>query len=186
GQPVWEDLLCAGGERRDAAAFAALSGHFPPRVESLMIRHGLPPDAAAEVAQEALIAIWRRAAPSDPTKPSARAWLCAIARDPRIDRLRKEARPEPDPDAPAFTPDPPDGAERALDGRQRAARVRAAIAALPEAQREVLVRSYFADRTHVEIAAELQTPVGTVKSRLRLALARLGAALRADGLDEGA
>lgn len=181
--PDWDRSLEAVA-RRDAGAFAALFAHFAPRIKSVMIRSGLPPETAEEIAQEAFVAIWRHAAAFDRKKASASAWIFAIARNKKIDRLRKEARPEPDPADPAFAPDAPAEADSALDGRQRADRLRAAIAALPEAQRDVLVRAYFADRTHIEIAGDLCMPVGTVKSRLRLALARIRATLAADGLDD--
>jgi len=164
-------LIVAVAARADRQAFAALFDHFAPRVKSYMLRLGADPEAAEELAQETLLTVWRKAAAFDPARAAASTWIFTIARNRRIDALRR-MRPDlpEDPVEAASAPERPDGLLVAV---QDEARVRAALAALSEDQAEVVRQSFFADRPHSEIAEALGLPLGTVKSRLRLALARL-------------
>lgn len=169
-------LIVEIAARGDRAAFEGLFAHFAPRVKSYMLRLGAAPDAAEELAQETLLTVWRKAAAFDPSRAAASTWIFTIARNLRIDRLRRERRPlvADDPsDAPESvrTPD----VELASD--EDCARVKAAIAALSDEQAEVVRLSFFSDKPHAEIAGELGLPLGTVKSRLRLAMGRLRALL---------
>lgn len=162
---------------QDRAAFAALFDHFAPRIKSYLMRLGTPSQQAEELAQEALLAVWRKALLFDPERASAATWIFTIARNLRIDALRRERRPMPDFEDPAFMPPPEDGAEHGMEVQQDEAALRRALVLLPPDQKDIVMLSYFSDKPHSQIAAELGIPLGTVKSRLRLAMARLRAAM---------
>ena len=176
-RPVGEfdALLVKVACTRDRPAFAALFAHFAPRVKAWLMRQGAPGPQAEDLAQEALLTVWRKAVLFDPVKASAGTWVFTIARNLRIDAIRRERRPELDPEdfAPDSTPDPDAGIALA-DGEVR---LRVAMRELPPDQIAVIEASFFADKPHSQIAAELGIPLGTVKSRLRLAMARLRGAM---------
>lgn len=160
---------------RDRAAFAVLFGHFAPRVKAYLMRLGAPAAQAEDLAQEALLALWRKAHLFDAAKASAATWVFTIARNLRIDALRREKRPGLDPED--FQPDAPPDADDVMALADEEERLRAALKHLPPDQIAVIELSFFADKPHSQIASELDIPLGTVKSRLRLAMARLRAAL---------
>ena len=161
----------ASGADRDA--FAELFQHFAPRVKSYGVRLGAAGPAAEELAQETLLAVWRKAAQFDPARASASTWIFTIARNLRIDALRRE-RPLP---APADEADLSPLADAVLSGSQQDGRVRQALGCLPPEQLQVIELSFFSDAPHSAIAESLGLPLGTVKSRLRLAMIRLRALL---------
>ena len=169
-------LLGRVAATRDRAAFAALFAHFAPRVKAYLLRLGAPPALAEDLAQEALLSLWRKAHLFDPAKASAATWLFTIARNLRIDAIRRERRPELDPDD--FAPEAELPADDGLALADDEARLRAALKGLPPDQVQVIELSFFADKPHSEIAVQLDIPLGTVKSRLRLAMARLKRALK--------
>lgn len=162
---------------RDRAAFAAFFDLYARRIKAFVMRWGTAEQDADEIAQEVMVQVWRKAGQYDPARASAATWVFTIARNKRIDRLRKIARAEPDPNDPLFQPDPePDGAA-ALSLRERDARMRAALAALNPDQITVVRASFYDGLSHGEIATALDIPLGTVKSRLRLAFSALKAEL---------
>ena len=161
---------------RDRAAFAGLFEHFAPRVKSYMLRLGAAPEAAEELAQETLLIVWRRAEAYDPAKAAASTWVFAIARNLRIDVARRANR-APLRDDPSFELPSPPAPDSAVSAVEDEARIGRAIATLPIDQARVINLSFFSDKPHSEIAAELDLPLGTVKSRLRLAMIRLRALL---------
>ncbi|HKX65436.1 MAG TPA: sigma-70 family RNA polymerase sigma factor [Rhizomicrobium sp.] len=167
----WNILLGQVAARRDRDAFAALFAHFAPRVKAYLLRLGASPAVAEDLAQEALLSLWRKAHLFDPAKASAATWLFTIARNLRIDAIRRERRPELDPED--FMPEVALAADDGLAMAQDEARLRAVLQDLPADQIQVIELSFFADKPHSQIAAELDIPLGTVKSRLRLAMARL-------------
>ena len=169
-------LIVLIGSRRDRGAFSELFSHFAPRVKSYMMRLGLTPDAAEELAQDTLLAVWRKAEGFDPTRASASTWIFTIARNLRIDIARRAGRGglSEDPTAVESQPPAPDAVVVADQDERRLA---LAVESLPPEQAEVIRLAYFSDRPHSEIAALLALPLGTVKSRLRLAMARLRAGL---------
>jgi RNA polymerase sigma-70 factor (ECF subfamily) len=168
-----EDLLEAIAISRDKAAFADLFSHFAPRLKSYLLRLGTDAPMAEEVAQEAMVMIWRKAESFDRSQASAATWIFTIARNKRIDRLRRERRPELDPDDPALIPNAPEAADKTIEAQQAETSLRLAIEKLPKDQSDLIRAAYFEDKTHREIADERGIPLGTVKSRIRLALARL-------------
>lgn len=171
--PPVETLLEAVGERQDRQAFKVLFAHFAPRVKSYLMQSGSDPGQAEEVVQEVMITVWRRATLFDRRQASASTWIFTIARNKRIDSIRRQKRPQVDFDDPAFVPDPVDLADRILEEGEDAERIRTAITTLPEEQRDLLRLAFFEDRPHSEIAAMRSLPLGTVKSRIRLAMTRL-------------
>lgn len=174
-------LIRAVAVARDRDAFARLFTHFAPRVKSFLMRAGLADTVAEEVTQETMLAVWRKASYFDPSRAGLSTWIFTIARNHRIDRLRRGrlqtreslADPSDEPDAPLS------GEEIAIVA-EREKQIRDALGSLSEDQATIVRLSYFADKPHAEISRELGIPLGTVKSRIRLALNRLHALLDSD------
>ena len=161
------------GSIRDypADAFTPLFNRFAPRVKSYLTRLGASAAAAEELAQETMLSVWRKAAQFDPARAGASTWIFTIARNLRIDALRKE-RPQPlEEDPTDVAPEP--AADAVVFAAERDVRVRAALKVLSPEQAEVIELSFFTEAAHSEIAERLGLPLGTVKSRLRLAMTRL-------------
>lgn len=171
--PSLESLLVAVGRERDKQAFGVLFGHFAPRLKTYLRRLGCDSGAAEELVQEVMLLVWRRAETYDPRHASADTWVFTIARNKRIDVLRREQRPEIDPDDPALVPEPDESADSRIEAKESSGRLRAALKDLPPEQAELLRMAYFEDKPHSVISAENGIPLGTVKSRLRLAMDRL-------------
>lgn len=165
--------LLAVAERHDRTAFAVLFRHFAPRLKSFFRRFQNDDGKIEEVLQETFVAVWTKAHQFDPSRASAATWIYTIARNQRIDAFRRERRPEFDPHDPAFVPEPEPPAEARVTSRERATHLAAALAHLSEEQREILRLSFFEDSSHNAIASRLGVPVGTVKSRIRLAYGHL-------------
>lgn len=174
------DLIEAIALRQDRAAFAALFRHFAPRIKAFVMRGGTDADTAQEVAQEALVMVWRKAASFDRTRASAATWLYTIARNKRIDLLRRGARPIDTEDWLAVHAPEAEEADKSVLAGQTYTRVKELLGGLSEDQLVVIRKAFFEDKTHTVIADELKLPLGTVKSRIRLALGRLRVALEKD------
>jgi len=174
--PDWAQLIGAVAARQDKAAFSELFEHFAPRVKAFMRRSGMSDGAAEELAQETLITVWRKAALFDPASTGPSAWIFTVARNLRIDALRRERRSAckdtSDIDS-EFLLDESPHADAIVAATQADSRVRAALAELSEEQRRVVELSFYQEMAHGEIAKELEIPLGTVKSRLRLAMNKL-------------
>lgn len=177
--------LEAVGRGRDRAAFAELFAHFAPRLKAFFMKAGAEAEAAEEVVQETMINVWRKAGQFDPSRASASTWIFTIARNMRIDLLRKARRPQPDPDDPAMVPDEPAQADEWLSAEEEAVELRAAVAELPEEQKHILHLAFFEEKSHGTIADELGLPLGTVKSRIRLAFKRIRSRLEPDAMRVG-
>lgn len=173
-------LVLAVGRERDRTAFSRLFNHFAPRLKAYLMRLGADSAGAEELVQEVMLLVWRRADTFDPAQANASTWIFTIARNKRIDILRRERRPEIDAEDPALVPATPEPADTTVEAYQEAVRLKAAIRALPEEQADLLRRAYYEDKAHSTISNECGLPLGTVKSRLRLALDRLRKALRED------
>ena len=181
GREALDQALVAIGAERDRGAFALVFRHFAPRLRAFMMRGGCDRGDAEEIVQDVMVTVWRRAETFDPRQASASTWIFTIARNRRIDRLRRERRPELDPNDPALVPDAPRAADQSLALAQDTRRLETAIATLPQEQREILERAYYDEKPHSVIAEETGLPLGTVKSRLRLALGRLRKEVRDHG-----
>lgn len=179
-----EVLLARVAGAADKAAFAELFKRFAGRIKAFLIKSGATADVGEDIAQDVMVTVWRKAASFDPAKASAVTWIFTIARNRRIDILRRQARPAPDADDPHFQPDPPASAEATVASSHRDNRVRRALACLSEDQLEIVRLAFFSGFSHGEIASEIDAPLGTVKSRLRLAFSRLRKELGADFADE--
>ncbi len=169
------DLLLRVAERNDRSAFADLFSHFGPRIKGFMMKTGAGDDLAEEVVQETMVTIWTKARLFDPAKAGASTWIFTIARNKRIDMIRRRNRPEPDMHDPMFQPDPEPDGEQALSSQQDQQRIRKAMAELPPEQYEIVRLSFFEGLAHSAIAEHLDLPLGTVKSRLRLAFRKVRA-----------
>ncbi len=168
-----EALIGAVAARGDREAFTALFEYFAPRLKSFMLRQGTDGPMAEEIVQETMVNVWRKAGQFDAAKASASTWVFTIARNMRIDMLRKANRPEPDANDPSWVPDPEPQAFDLVSRDQQAAGVHRAMAALPAEQQDVLRLAFFEDLPHGEVAERLGVPLGTVKSRIRLAMKRI-------------
>ena len=172
----WAALIAAIAARGDRAAFARLFEYFAPRIKTYMQRSGLTEAGAEELAQETMLTVWRKAALFDPASAGAGAWIFAIARNLRIDAFRRENRrgavtlSEIEAE---FDIDDAPLPDSQVAVAQSEARVRSALKLLGPDQLRVVELSFFEEKAHAEIAQLLEIPLGTVKSRLRLAMNRL-------------
>lgn len=156
---------------RDQAAFADVFRHFAPRVKAFLLKSGLSDALADECTQEVMATLWRKAHLFDPTRASMSTWIFTIARNRKIDILRKSRRPEPE-DLPWGPEEEPDQAD-VITLRQETQQLSAALAQLPKEQKDLVEKAYFGDLSHSQIAAETGLPLGTIKSRIRLAIEKL-------------
>lgn len=172
----WVDQITRIRDEKDKKAFAEVFGHFAPRIKGFLMKSGADATLAEECAQEVMATVWLKAHMFDPTRASVATWIFTIARNRRIDILRREKRPEPEdlPWGPEAEPEQDD----VLVLQQESELLGEAMKDLPPAQRELIEKAYFGDMSHSEIAAETGLPLGTIKSRIRLALDRLRHAMK--------
>ena len=176
------ECIEAVGRKHDRKAFEELFRFYAPRIKAVLIKSGAKPEEAEEVMQETMVLVWRKAEQFDAGKASASTWIYTIARNRRIDLIRKAKRPELDPNDPFFSESiiQPDG-EQVVTGAERTELIREFMKSLPEEQVLVIKKAFFEDKTHQEISVELGLPLGTVKSRIRIAMRSLRD--RLSGLD---
>ena len=172
----WVDHLRRIQANQDQQAFAELFSYFAPRVKAFLIKSGANPGLAEECTQEVMATLWHKADLFDPSRASVSTWIFTIARNKKIDALRKQRRPEPE-DL-TWGPEAEPEAADVLDLQQETKNLFKAITRLPEQQRDLIKRAYYGDLSHSEIAAETGLPLGTIKSRLRLALVKLRQAMK--------
>lgn len=176
-------LIRAVADGADRQAFAALFKHFGPRVKSYLMRTGSPEPLAEELAQETLVQVWRKAASFDPAQGHASTWVFTIARNLRVDQVRRRGLNQGsgiEADDEVMDGHVP-SAEEMLRTVRRERGVRDALARLALPQAQLLRLSFFEERPHGQIAQELGMPLGTVKSRIRAAVGRLRELL--DGIE---
>ena len=175
-----DELVLKVGRSRDREAFISLYRHFAPRVKAYLLRLGADDAAAEEATQETMLSLWRRADSFDPSQAGAGTWVFTIARNRRIDLIRRERRPEVDESAAEHVADPGQPADQTIAAAERDKRVRVALEVLPREQAALIEMAYYQDLTQTAIAAKTGLPLGTVKSRFRLAFARLKRVLEGD------
>lgn len=168
---IWVGHMERIRDAQDKTAFAELFRHFAPRVKAFLMKSGASEALAEECAQDVMATLWGKAHMFDPSRASVSTWIFTIARNRKIDVLRKQRRPEPE-DLP-WGPKPEPCQAEAMELQQETARLGRALAELPPKQRELIRKAYFGNLSHSEIAAETGLPLGTIKSRIRLALERL-------------
>jgi RNA polymerase sigma factor (sigma-70 family) len=173
GEEAAQAWMRAVAESRDRAAFARLFDRFAPRIKAYLKRLGTLDAQAEDIVQDVMLTVWNRARQYDPLLASVATWIFTIARNRRIDLVRRERRPEPDPTDPCFVVDGPIDPEESLRIAEGRSRMHAFLAELPKEQARLVALSFFDNKPHGAIAAETGLPLGTVKSRLRLALGRL-------------
>lgn len=180
-----EDNLAADiravAETQDREAFRRLFEFYAPRVKAYLRRAGAVESIAEDLAQDVMLTVWRRAGQFDPARASLSTWVFTIARNRRIDVLRRERRPDVPLDDPALAPEPLPRGDNVTELYRMSQLVMRAVEDLPEEQARLLRIFYFEEKPHTAIAEELGLPLGTVKSRLRLAMTRLRAVLGSTG-----
>ena len=175
-QNTWAEHLSQIQLHQDQKAFAELFSYFAPRVKAFLIKSGASPSMAEECTQEVMATLWHKAHLFDPSRASVATWIFTIARNKKIDALRKQRRPEPE-DL-QWGPKSEPEASDILALQQDANQLTLAMTALPSQQRDLIKKAYFGELSHSEIAAETGLPLGTIKSRLRLGLSKLRQAMK--------
>jgi RNA polymerase sigma-70 factor, ECF subfamily len=167
-------LIVRVAQAQDRAAFAEIFDYYAPRVKALLIKSGSPPAAAEELAQEALLTVWRKAASYDPARASVAAWIFTIARNLRNDTFRRGSSALHVFDA-TFGAEAPAQPDAILSGAQDGARVRAAMRSLNPDQAQAIEMAFYQEQTHSQISQALGVPLGTVKARIRFGMMKLRA-----------
>jgi RNA polymerase sigma-70 factor (ECF subfamily) len=168
------DLIARIAQSQDRAAFAELFEHYAPRVKTLLVRSGSPPSVAEELAQEAMLTVWRKAHLFDASRASAAAWIFTIARNLRVDSLRRGSSNLYIMDATLGVEEPPQP-DAVLSGAQDAEQVRAAMRTLNPDQALAIEMAFFQEQTHSQISETLGVPLGTIKARIRFGMMKLRA-----------
>lgn len=166
-------LLDAIVKHRSSDAFAALFDYFAPKLKAYYRKGGMEAALAEDLAQEAMLAVWRHAAKFSPAAGSPSTWIFTIARNQLIDHVRRQKVRQGDLSDPSLQPPPIDIADDLVDARQRYRSLKAGLRKLPDEQAAILKMAFFDHKAHSEIAMETGLPLGTVKSRIRLAMRRL-------------
>lgn len=171
----WANFIKRVAEDSDRVAFARLFEHFAPRVKGFLINTGSDPETAEDITQSTFVAIWRKAGQFDPATAGVAAWIFTIARNQRIDAVRRSRRHDrvlQSSDA-IYEVETAESAENIHARNEDALRIARALANLSEEQSTVVRMSFIEERAHGDIATALGIPLGTVKSRIRLAMNRL-------------
>lgn len=171
------EQIAAAQSRR---AFSEVFEYFAPRVKSYLVRLGSDMANAEEIMQEVMLNVWRKAGQYDRRQASVSTWIFRIARNRRIDSLRRNNKPELDAEDPMLQPAPVEQPDITVNRTQLEARVREVIEDLPEDQLVLLKAAFYEGLSHSEIAKAYNLPLGTVKSRIRLAFTRLRGPLERD------
>ncbi|MDG1479354.1 MAG: sigma-70 family RNA polymerase sigma factor [Myxococcota bacterium] len=163
--------------RQDRHAFISLFEHFAPRLKGFLISGGAELEQVDEIVQEVMLVVWRRAGSYRSDRAAVSTWIFTIARNRRIDRIRRTRRPALDPADTILQPTQAPAPDDASAQQRRAEQLRSALESLPVEQATVIRRAWLEGIPQAQVAAELGLPIGTVKSRLRLAMSRLRAVL---------
>jgi len=167
-------------QARSRAAFSEVFEYFAPRLKSYLVRLGSEASSAEEIMQEVMLNVWRKAEQYDRTQASVSTWIFRIARNRRIDTLRRQNKPELDAEDPMLRPAEAETPDITVNRSQIEAQVRTAMETLPEDQLVLLKAAFYEGLSHSEIAKRFDLPLGTVKSRIRLAFMRLRGSLERD------
>lgn len=173
----FSEEMTAVASHGDKDAFARLFAHFAPRVKAFLLKQGADQAQAEELMQETMVTVWQKAYQFDRRKAKVSTWIFTISRNRRIDRLRKESRANVDLTDPALVPDPLEDSETSFERSENRERIERALTGLSADQTKVIRLCFYSDMSHSEIAEKLDIPIGTVKSRIRLAIAKIKAAL---------
>lgn len=173
----WSDMLQKLSVEKDKKLYVQLFKHFAPKIKAYITRLGLVETAAEELMQETMLAVWRKAHLYNRSKAAASTWIFTLARNLSIDWMRKQKYPEYSIDE--WQEEPEDHVHL---GEQLVTtdRMEKAIDKLPEGQAQVIYMSFFEGRSHTDISERLGLPLGSVKSRIRLASGKLKVMWRDD------
>ena len=169
-----DEWLLQIAQTQNKEAFASLFRHYAPRLKAFVMSLGAASNVADEVVQESLINVWRRAGQFDPERGSSSAWLFSITRNTFVSHVRKQKRHEASPEDPSFASEAasPEDTAIAVQARHN---LQHALASLPPEQASVLRCAYIKVQPLRVIAEQQNIPLGTVKTRARLALEKLRA-----------
>lgn len=173
---AWTRLLAQFAETREKSSYVQLFSHFAPKVKAYIIRLGLVEATADELMQETMLAVWNKAHLFNPAKAAASTWIFTLARNQSIDWMRRQKYPEYEFEEWHAGEDDGDAGEQSV----LSDRMAEAIKALPDNQAQVIYMSFFEGRSHQEIADRIGIPLGSVKSRIRLAAGKLKTIWRAE------
>lgn len=165
---------------KSRTAFANLFEHFAPRLKSYLMRLGSDPASAEELVQEVMLNVWRKADQYDRRQASVSTWIFRIARNRRIDSHRRMNKPELDAEDPMLQPSKIEEPDITVNRAQIETVVRQELETLPEEQLVLLKAAFYEGLSHSQIAKKFDLPLGTVKSRIRIAFQRLKGQLERD------
>ncbi|WP_337269387.1 sigma-70 family RNA polymerase sigma factor [Oryzifoliimicrobium ureilyticus] len=174
------ELAKAVADHRDQQAFADIFDYFAPRLKSWLLRRKMSSSEAEELVQDVMTVVWHKAALYDPARSSLSTWIFRIARNRQIDLARRANTRRLDESDPTLLPLPEESPDDLVSNDERDQRVRMALNELPEEQRNLLRSAFFIGQSHSQIAEETGLPLGTVKSRIRLAFTKLRRILEDD------
>ena len=161
----------------DKSAFAEVFSYYAPRVKSYLLRLGCTDSEAEDIAQDVMVNVWRKSAQYDRRQASVSTWIFRIARNRRIDAARRDDKPPLDENEPALKPTELAEPETLVALSQMETVVRGALVDLPRDQADLIRAAYYEGLSQSEIAERFKLPLGTVKSRIRLAFGKLRAKL---------
>ena len=173
--PDFNALLVAVGKSQDRSAFIQLFEHFAPRVKSFLMKNNMNPETADELAQETMLAVWDKAQMYNPSKAKASTWIYTIARNKRIDFIRKDSRDMSVDYDPIWVEDDAPSPRQNVIEQDEQEKLKTALEDLPSDQSELIYKSFFEGKSHAQISEETGIALGTVKSRIRAALMKLRA-----------
>jgi RNA polymerase sigma-70 factor (ECF subfamily) len=171
----WSECLTLIAQKQDRAAFTRLFRHFAPLIKAFALSGStLSANHADELVQEVMLKVWQKAGAFNPEKAAASTWVYTIARNCRTDLFRRLQKFDTPLSAEDFSPEQESEEPFALlQSRRSGERIREMMAGLPPDQTQILAKVYMEGKSHSEAAAELDLPLGTVKSRVRLAIQKL-------------
>ena len=166
--------------RQSRAAFAQLFDYFAPRLKNYLIRLGSDAASAEEIMQEVMLNVWRKASQYDRRQASVSTWIFRIARNRRIDNLRRLNKPALDPNDPMLQPAPQEAPDITVNRQQMEVIVRQQLETLPDEYLILLKAAFYEGLSHSQIAQRFDLPLGTVKSRIRHAFQKLRPRLQSE------
>jgi RNA polymerase sigma factor (sigma-70 family) len=171
----WSECLALIAQNEDRAAFSRLFRHFAPLMKAFALSGStLSANNADELVQEVMLKVWQKAGAFNPDKAAASTWVYTIARNCRTDMFRRLQKFDTAVSAEDISPEyETEEAFLVLHNKRSREKVRELIKKLPADQAQILAKVYMEGKTHSEAAGELDLPLGTVKSRVRLALQKL-------------